>query len=158
MGYLANLGRALFGPLFTKASAVGPMVAQMLLGRPVWPKRDYEQLGKEGYQQNPVVFACVQLISKSLADIPWVLYEGEGDNRTEIEEHPLLDLMKQPNPMQDRAAFLQAVVSYFLITGNSFIERTAEDKFERMELYALPPQRTQVVPGETGLPMAYVYS
>jgi len=158
MGYLTNVGRAVFAPLVGKASAVGPLLARMSLGQPVWPKRDFKRLAEEGYQQNPVVHACVSLIAKSVADIAWVLYEGKGDARREIDDHPLLDLLQSPNPEQDRTAFISALVSYRLIAGNTFVERTDEKKLERMELYALPPDRMRVLPGPYGTPQAYEYT
>lgn len=157
MNYFANLGRALLGSLSFKSSAVGPMLARLMLGQPVWPKRDFEKLGREGYQQNPVVHACIALIAKSVADISWAMYQGAGEKRKEIDDHPLLDLMDQPNPEQDRTAFLTALISYRLIAGNAYIERTDEKKLERMELYAHRPDRMRVVPGEFGIPQAYQY-
>ncbi len=155
--YFRTLAAALIGRWALKASAVGPMIARLMLGQPVWPKRDYEKLSKEGYQQNPVVYACISLIAKSVADIPWVLYSGRGAKRKEIEEHAFLDLMTRPNPGQDRTAFLISLISHRMITGNAFIERTHENNLERMELYAHKPARMKVIPGEDGTPEAYEY-
>jgi HK97 family phage portal protein len=154
-GYFRTLAAAAFGRLAVKASVFGPMIARLMLGRPVWPERQYERLAKEGYQQNPVVYACIALIAKSVCDIPYVLKDGNGD---EIEEHPFLDLMQNPNPEQDRTALLTAFVTQRLFSGNGYLERTDEKTFERMELYAHRADRMRVVPGEMGTPMAYEYN
>ena len=55
--YWKTLARAVLGRLALKASAVGPAIARLMVGRPVWPKRYHEQLAREGYQQNAVVHA-----------------------------------------------------------------------------------------------------
>jgi len=158
LGYFRTLAAAAFGRLAMKASQLGPMIARLMVGRPVWPGRNYEQLAREGYQQNPIVYACIALRAKAICDIPWVLYRGKGEDREEIEDHPFLDLIASPNPEQDRAAFLTALITQRLLSGNAFIERTDENKLERMELYAHRADRMRVVPGETGTPMAYEYT
>jgi HK97 family phage portal protein len=157
MSYLSTLGRALAGRS-TKASGVGNLIARLMLGMPVWPRRDFEKLAREGYQQNPIVARGVGLIADSVASIVMELHKGRGKSRTVIEDHPLLELLSRPNPEQDGAAFIQAVVSHLVITGNTFLERTNEDKLERMELYALRPDRTRVVPAANGFAMGYEYT
>lgn len=153
-GYWRTLRNAVLGQ---KASAVGALIARVMLNRPVWSARDFEKLGREGYQQNPVVARCVQLVAEGVANIPWAVYQGKGDKKTELEEHPLIEFMRRPNPDQDGISLLAAIVSHYMISGNAYIERTDEDNFERMECYALRPDRMRVVPGETGTPMAYEY-
>ena len=159
MSYFRDLGRALVGRAFSeKASAVGPLIARMMLGQPIWPRRNYERLAIEGYQQNPVVSRAVQMTAAAVANIPWVLYQGKGEKRKELDQHPFLDLMLQPNPYQDGVSFLEALVSNYMITGNGYVERTEEKTFERMELYALRPDRMKAIPGAEGAPRAYQYS
>ena len=107
MSYLGNIGRALTGrAMSVKASAIGPMLARMMLHMPVWSGRDYEKLGREGYQQNAVVARCVQLIAENAATIPWRIIEGRGKNAKKHDEHDLLDLIDNPNPMQEGPDFL----------------------------------------------------
>lgn len=169
MSYIRTLGQALLGRAQParggarfgrqeKASAVGNLIARVMLGMPVWPKRDFEKLGREGYQQNPIVARGVGLIADSVAAITMELHQGRGKRAKVLEDHPLLDLLRQPNPEQDGAAFIQAAVSHLVISGNAFLERTNEDRIERMELYALRPDRTRVVPAANGFAMGYEYT
>lgn len=156
-GYWRQLWGAIFQPYLIKASKVGPMIARMVLGRPVWPERDYEKLAREGYQQNPVVYACIDLRAKAVADIAWVMFKGRGDKRTEVEEHEFLDMLDRPNPLQDRVAFIRALWTQYLISGNGYVERTDEKNFGRMELYAHRADRMRIVPGQFGIPEVYEY-
>jgi HK97 family phage portal protein len=140
-----------------KASAVGPLIARLVVGRPVWPERDYAKLAQEAYQRNSVASSAIRMIAESVAQIPWCLYEGKGDDKTEVEDHPFIDLMASPNPEQDWQSLITALISNYKISGNLYCERTTEAKFERMELYAHRPDRITVIPDATGVPDAYEY-
>lgn len=168
MSYFRRLGAALLGrnpapmpaprPIGHKASATGPIVSAHVVGRPVWPERDYERFAKEGYQQNPVVSRCVELIASGVAGIRFDLQQGKGKRAKVLDEHPLLRLLENPNPEQDGNALLQAFVSHFVISGNGYLERTSEKNLDRMELYALRPDRMRVIPDTDGWPGGYEYT
>lgn len=159
MSYFRTLGRSLIGraPTSIKASALGPAIARLMLHMPVWPKRDYELLAKEGYQQNVIVFRSVAMVAEAVAAVQLELHKGRGKRMQVIEQHPLIDLLRRPNPIDDGQALFEAIVSHWLITGNAYVERTNEEKLERMELYAHRPDRVRVVPGPQGFPEAYEF-
>ena len=136
-----------------KASAVGSYVACNVMGRPVWTPRNYQLLADEGYQKNVIVYRCVSLISRGLGSVPWLLY----DHDEEVERHPLLDLLNCPSPRQAGSAFIEALVGHLLLAGNAYIEAVFNGAGQVVELYALRPDRMQVIPGPTGLPIAYEY-
>lgn len=161
MGIL-NLGqgilrRGLSRALNAKASQVGPLIARLVAGNAVWSQRNFEQLAKEGYQQNAVVNACVAKIAQAVATIPICAYQQKGKKKVEIEDHPVLDLLKRPNPEQDWNSLVRAFVSHYKITGNGYLERTGEDDPAKMELYALRPDRISIIPRDDGMVAAYEY-
>lgn len=168
MGVIARIGAA-FGrrrrqpaprdlPAGVKASMVGALIARLTAGMPVWSERDYAKLGREGYQQNPVVARAVDLIAEAVASIELELYRGRGKQRTAVETHPLLDLLQQPNPEQDGVAFVRAAVSHLMISGNCYLERTNDGAdIERTELYVHRPDRITVVPAADGMTQGYEY-
>ncbi len=129
------------------------VVAMQSLGQPVWTPRQYTSLVTEGYQNNVIVFRCVNLIARNVAMPPWLLYDAHDH---EIERHPLLALINTPNPLQNRGAFTEALVSYLLLAGNAYIEAVGDNGHVK-ELHLLRPDRVQIIPGEQGLPQAYVY-
>ena len=53
----------------------------------------YQDLAKEGYQENAIVFRCVNEISNGASAVKFNLMRGDQP----IEEHPLLDLLMKPN-------------------------------------------------------------
>ena len=137
-----------------KTSGVGSLVAYGTVGNPVWTPRRYDALAAEGYQKNVIVYRCVNLIARGLGSIPWLLYRKE----TEIEQHPLLNLLNSPNPRQAGSAFMEAVAGYLLLSGNSYIEAVLNHEGYPAELHPLRPDRMKIIPGPGGLPTGYEYS
>lgn len=79
----------------------------------------------------------------------------------ERDNHPLLNLMRRPNPRQDCASLLEAIASHLLLAGNAYIEAVGlgeESQMRVRELYALRPDRIRLSPGPDGWPQAYEYS
>jgi phage portal protein BeeE len=112
------------------------MLAMGSVGKPVFTPRYYEQLADEGYQRNVIVFRCVNLIARGLGSVPWLLYRNGSDQ--ELERHPLLTLLNCPSPHQAGSAFMEAVVSHLLLSGNAYVEAVL-DNYGVQELYALRP-------------------
>ncbi len=136
-----------------KASRTGGLVSFSGPGQPAWSPRDYAAFAKEGFGRNAVVYRATRMVAEAAASIPLLLYEGPQ----EIDEHPLLDLMRQPNREQTGTDFLESWYGYLLVAGNAYAEAVAIDD-EVRELHALRPDRMKVVPGRDGWPEAYLYT
>jgi phage portal protein BeeE len=138
-----------------KASKAGAIIALHSAGRPVWTPRTYAALARAGYMKNPVVYRAVRMVSEAAASLPWLLYEGPA----ELDDHPLLTLLKQPNPHQGGADFFEALYGHLLVSGNAYVEAVAApDAGGVLELYALRPDRMSVVPDASGWPAAFEYA
>ena len=68
--------------------------------------------------------------------------------RREILMHPLLDLLKKPNPAQATGEFFQALYQYRLISGNAFIQAVGPKDAPPAELHLLRPDRMAVIAGK----------
>lgn len=143
----------IFGQREAKASRVGRLMTIEALGRPVWTPRDYASLAQEGFTRNPVVFRAVRMIAEAAASAPFLLYAGDH----EIVRHPLLELLRRPNPSQSGASFMETVYGHLMVAGNAYIEAVALDG-EPREIYALRPDRMKVVAGADGWPAAFEYT
>jgi HK97 family phage portal protein len=145
----------------TKASRAARLIQLESGGRARWTPRDYGALAREGYVANAIVHRAVRLVAENAASVTLLVHEGDSVR----DRHPLLDLLARPNPRQERAAFLEAVVAHLLLAGNAYIEAVtlgsqdkAQDRADVRELYALRPDRMRVVPGPDGWPEAYEYT
>lgn len=138
----------------SKQSQVSSLIAYNSIGRPVWTPKRYDRLAEEGFSKNVIVYRAVNLIARGAASVPWRLYQGDE----QIYEHPLLDLLHHPNPAQGGAAFMETVLAFKLLAGNSYVEVVTGSDGYPAELYALRPDRVKIIPGRAGVPSAYEYS
>ena len=136
-----------------KASRTAQVLALERGGRARWTPRDYAALSREGYLGNAIVHRAVRLVAENVASCSFLVFEGAQER----EAHPLGLLLARPNPRQDGAALLEALVSHLLLAGNAYVEAVALDDAVR-ELYALRPDRMKAVPGPDGWAEAYDYT
>ena len=116
-------------------------------------RRDnYEAYADEGYRKNAIVYRCINEIANGAACVPFKLFQGED----ELDQHPLLSLLRRPNPTQAGVEYFQAVYSYLLLSGNNYAIRS-DVSGEVRELYLLRPDRVRVKPSKTATPEAYQY-
>jgi HK97 family phage portal protein len=69
------------------------------------------------------VWACVRLISETVAMLPWGVYQGEGKTRTiqpDHEVHPLL--RRWPNAEMTAMDFRTTLQAHVLLYGNGYAE------------------------------------
>lgn len=132
----------------TKASAARGLGIEARQARPVWTPRDYASLAREGYQRNAVVHRAIRLIAEAAASVP---LRASGAKAQQAQ-----DLLARPNPEQTGRALLENVYGWLQSAGNAYVEAAFLDGALR-ELYALRPDRLQVVPGADGWPQAYDY-
>lgn len=121
-------------------------------GQPVWSPRNYESFAREAYGKNVVAYQSINRIADAIASVKMGVYRGE----TELVEHPLLTLLRRPNPMQSYGDYVRAKVSYLMIAGNGYEERFIVGS-EVKELYQLRPDRMSILPSASGVPAAYIY-
>ncbi|MDJ0514334.1 MAG: phage portal protein [Methyloceanibacter sp.] len=139
--------------LEAKASQTAKLVAWATGGQAVWTPRDYASLAREGFTKNPIVYRSVRMIAEAAGSVPLYLFDGGK----EVDEHPLLTLLKQPNPMECGPDLLESFFGHLIVAGNAYLEAVAVDGTLR-ELHALRPDRMKVVPGSDGWPESYEYA
>ena len=145
--------KSLFRPPELKVSRTARVIALESTGRARWTPRDYAGLAREGFVRNAVVHRAVKLVAESAASLAFILYEGDEEQAA----HPLLDLLKRPNPRADGPALIEALTLHLMLAGNAYLEAVTIGA-EVRELYALRPDRMRVVPGPQGWPEAYDYT
>lgn len=139
-----------------KASATGRVVAFASgSGRAVWSARDTASLTRGGFVGNPVGFRSVKLIAEAAAAVPLIC----ADRGRRFETHPLMDLLRRPNPGQGRAELFEALFGQMLLSGNGYLEAVGLDASGLPEeLHVLRADRMSIVPGADGWPVAYEYA
>ena len=136
-----------------KQTKEAPVVYYNSLGVDYQQKTRYDQLATEGYSENAIVKKCIDLISNNASRVAIELYRGDQ----QVEEHPLLDLLYNPNPVQGQVEFFTSLYSYLLISGNSYMLESGAENTPPIELYTLRPDRIRIKGSSRAIPEAYNY-
>ncbi len=139
-----------------KASATGRVAALAAgAGRVAWSARDTGTLTRGGFIGNPVGFRAVRLIAEAAAAVPLICQ----DRARRYDAHPVLELLRRPNPAQGRAELFEALFGQILLSGNGYLEAVGMvDEGLPAELHVLRSDRMNVVPGGDGWPVAFEYA
>ena len=131
----------LFGRSATKA-----------LGKPIWwgnvwatdtvsENGEYgdSPTGRVGaVKHNVWAYNCVQARMAAIAQAPMKLYRGRGDDREEVMEHPVIDLLRVVNPINLNArSFRRGIEQQLSLHGRCVIQKVRGVGGIR-ELYILP--------------------
>jgi HK97 family phage portal protein len=119
----------------------------------IWMTKDLEAYAKEGYMACQDAYACIEAIAKAVESLPIILFRGEGDKTVEVKEHPLLTLMRRPNPREGQTKFMGSFARFLLIAGNSYAEAAGPTTGPPRELYILKPHRTSIIKGNATQPI-----
>lgn len=154
--FARNRGAGIAAPSERKASAAGRIIALAGgHGRALWSARDNGTLMRGGFLGNPVGFRAVRLIAEAAAAVPLICQ----DEARRYDQHPVVALLRRPNPGQGRAELLEALFGQLLLSGNGYVEAVgAGADGLPQELHVLRSDRMAVVPGPDGWPVAYEYS
>ncbi|MBC9245554.1 phage portal protein [Paracoccus sp. 11-3] len=139
-----------------KASATGRVVAFANGGgRVVWSARDTGSLTRGGFVTNPVGFRSVKLIAEAAAAVPLIC----EDRERRYDLHPVLDLLRRPNPGQGKAELFETLFGQMLLSGNGYLEAAGLNPSGLPdELHVLRSDRMSIVPGADGWPVAFEYA
>ena len=152
--------------VIAKANPVGKLVV------PFWggglmlsPPMKYDEYSEQGYKLNAICRAAIDKVAKTCSKIPIKLQRknAEGDyedvDGKEDQEHPLMQLMLKPNPRQRYKQYVNALIGYQLISGNTYQMRNSlSPASETKELWLARPDRMRCIPGDDGLVDKWIYT
>ncbi len=148
-----NFFQRLFNVQSGELKQVGGMVGYFGIGSQGGKKYKYEDLAEEGYMKNAIVYKCVNEIAKGAASVPFIVKAGDNV----IEEHPVIDLLKRPNPVQSYNEFFNAFFGYLLLSGNNYTLKVGPERGAPSELHLLRPDRVVIKGGGRPIPDRYEY-
>ena len=138
MGILIGLFRTRDGPKnATSGSAYSFFMGSSAAGKSV---------NERSAMQMTAVYACVRILSESIAGLPLHMYRYEDDgSKTKAVEHPLYHLLHdEPNPEMTSFIFRETLMSHLLLWGNAYAQIIRNGKGDIIALYPLMPNRMKV--------------
>ncbi|HEY7117500.1 MAG TPA: phage portal protein [Tepidisphaeraceae bacterium] len=112
-----------------------PTVALYRYGRPVWPEANVHT-ALTAYEQVVVVFACINWLADAAATARVAVVDERQDG-IELPDHPLRQLMRQPNPSMSEAEWINANVKIAAVAGFCVNEITRDGTRRPTGLYPL---------------------
>jgi HK97 family phage portal protein len=104
------------------------------------------------------VFASVNAIARDIMNIEWLLFERDGDNHKEKNEHPLLDLLDSVNPDMTGPELKYLLSAHLDLTGNAYwyLDGVKNETDEPTAIYPLDPSMMKVVVDTSNFPFHIV--
>lgn len=173
------LGRKFLGSYIQEirrsiGSEVMGEILKMVKGKAVYPADTVENYINHGYLLNPIVYSIVSFIASKAGSIPWGAYEVKDDKALRsyksansynintkiiktkalvaLPDHDLNKVFVKPNSLQGWAEFVEQVVGFKLVTGNSYIHvigpTAGLNKGAIREMWNIPSQIIRPVAGD----------
>ena len=90
-------------------------------GRVAFPKSGTYQINmQKGYRDNPIVAACIGLMSSTMNEPPLGVIDQNGNVSL---NHPVSVIFRRPNPNQGQAQFWAIVWQFLNISGNAYLRK-----------------------------------
>ena len=101
--------------------------------------------------QIAAVFACVRVLSESIAQLPLRLMEEDGRTRQPAKAHPLYRMLNfLPNPEMTSVEFRMTMMGHLALWGNAYAQISFDRAGRRRALWPLRPDRMTVLRDEDG--------
>ncbi|MDD5361049.1 MAG: phage portal protein [Ignavibacteria bacterium] len=120
--------------------------------------------GLNNYQKIAIgtIFSCLNYRATSMAKAIPVMYQRlSALDNPEVDEHPFLNLLNNPNPKKklSKVRLYRKTSAHIDIYGESFWYLAAGKKFgEPKEIFILQPDLVQIRTDDYGYPIGYIYN
>jgi HK97 family phage portal protein len=88
--------------------------------------------------QSSIIMACVGWIQRTYPEAPQVVQKRNADNEWENIDHPLTDLMNNPNPFYDGLLLQSAFIADLVISGNAYLLKARSGAGRVVQLWWTP--------------------
>ena len=111
-----------------------------------------KNVNERSAMQMTAVYACVRILSESIAGLPVHLYQyRENGSKEKAIDHPLYRILHdEPNPEMTSFVFRETLMTHLLLWGNAYSQIIRNEKGEIVALYPLMPDRMTVDRDEHG--------
>ena len=108
--------------------------------------------------QLSTVYACVRVISETVASLPLGVFEATGEGNRKATEHPLYRLLHdEPNSEMTSFVLREVMLGHLLLWGNSYSQIIRNGRNKISGVYPLLPDKMTVDRDKNGA-LTYTYS
>ena len=136
--------------------ALATQVSPWVEGHPQYSETNFENLVKQGYRKNELIFACIAKTAATSAQVELKVYSKRSGE--ELSDHPLKALIQRPNRYMSEFDFWAAVVVYQKLGGRAVFELERNNRGDVINLWPLRPDWIEPIPSKKELISAYSYN
>lgn len=133
----------------------GPVQGRAFLDRllgpndPLYPDPSFASNVAKGFDANELVYACVMEKATSLSEAKFRVFgpDGKGEPR---ENHPLRELISNPNPSLTEVELIEFTSIYMDLAGIAFWEVVTDRAGKPVQLWPLRPDMVRIFPRQDG--------
>ena len=108
--------------------------------------------------QLSAVYACMRVLSESIASLPLDLFKWDRNGAVKDREHPLWRVLHdEPNAEMTSFSFRETMMAHQLLWGNAYAQIIRNNRGQVMGLYPLLPDRMSVERDDDNGRIFYVY-
>ncbi len=101
--------------------------------------------------QTAIVYACVRVLSETIASLPFHTYTYTANGKEKATEHPIYYLLhSEPNPEMTSFVFRETLMGHLLLWGNAYAQIIRDGRGRVVGLYPLLPNKMIVNRNEQG--------
>ena len=92
------------------------------------------------------VYACVRILSETMASLPFVMYRTRPDGgKDRVKDHWLYTLLaKRPNPYQNAFEWREMLQGHLVLRGNAYNRIASNARGEITQLHPIHPDRIRI--------------
>lgn len=139
---LMNINQSYVG--IPKGMAYSSLYPEWEVTTPQYVNPNPYSLAQMGYRTNELVFTCINVRADSVSEASLKVYDDE----TEIEDHPISELLSNPCPGVSEQTFWKVVEIYLGIAGFSAWEKERNNLGEVIRLWPMRPDWCSFLRGQ----------
>ena len=109
------------------------------------------------YAQSPWVYIAINRIAEAGALVPLNVFRLEAEQRISITNHPLEQLLSNPNPLTSRFELFEQTLGSLELHGNAYWFLVGDASGRPREIWVLRPDRVSIVPDPARVVAGYLY-
>ena len=136
--------------------SVATMIETWRERQPVYSETSFPNMVKHGWRRNELIFACISKTANTASQVQMrITRDRDGE---ELSDHPLAQLIANPNPFMSEFDFWSAVIIYQKLAGGAYFEKERSRGGQVVRLWPLRPDWISPLASSKEMISGYTYA
>jgi HK97 family phage portal protein len=135
--------------------AIANMLPTWQEGTATYTEVNFENMVRHGWRKNELIFACISKTANTAASVKLQVKSKSSDK--EIKDHPLRQLLIQPNPFMSEFDLWASIIIYQKLAGCAYFEKERTRGGQIIHLWPLRPDWIHPIMSSSKVIAGYSY-